>query len=151
MAAASQEQGGLLPQVAQVAIQSARYAAKQVKARIEGGTPDPKRFTYKDKGIMATIGRHAAVTELPSGPRFKGVLAWFMWLALHLVYITGFRNRLSALLNWGWNHITYDRHARLIFDPVKVSEPARELPPAAPVVRTKTGRVAAPQERRGPG
>jgi NADH dehydrogenase len=155
MAASTQEQGGLLPQVAQVAIQGARYAGKQVKARIEGRTPDPKRFTYKDKGIMATIGRHAAVTELPNGPRFKGALAWFMWLALHLVYIVGYRSRLAALLNWAWNYITYDRHARLIFDPVEASEPAkepvRELPPAAPVARAEADPVPAPQERRRPG
>jgi NADH dehydrogenase len=159
MAAATDDKGGLYPQVAQVALQSAKYAAKRVKDQLSGRTPDPKRFTYKDKGIMATIGRHAAVTELPRGPRFKGVLAWFMWLALHLVYIVGFRSRLAALLNWGWNHITYDRHARLIFDPVQASqpageparEPARELPAAAPVVRAKTDPVPTPQERRRPG
>jgi NADH:ubiquinone reductase (H+-translocating) len=158
MATSTQEQGGLLPQVAQVAIQGAKYAGKQVKARIEGRTPDPKRFIYKDKGIMATIGRHAAVTELPNGPRFKGVLAWFMWLALHLVYIVGYRSRLAALLNWAWNYITYDRHARLIFDPVEASEPAkeaakeaaRELPAAAPVARAEPDPVPAPQERRRP-
>jgi NADH:ubiquinone reductase (H+-translocating) len=63
---------------------------------------------------MATIGRNAAVTELPSGARFKGVLAWYMWLALHLAYIIGFRSRVAVLVNWIWSYLTYDRHARII-------------------------------------
>jgi NADH dehydrogenase len=157
MGAESDGKGGLLPQVAQVAIQSAKYAAKRVKASVEGRSPDPAPFKYKDKGIMATIGRHAAVTELPSGPRFKGVLAWFMWLALHLVYINGYRNRMSALLNWGWNHITYDRHARLIFDPVQSSQPASQpappaqlAPPATPAAPASTSDAKVPTPQQPP-
>ena len=63
---------------------------------------------------MATIGRNAAVAELPLHLRFRGRVAWLMWLGLHLVMLIGFRNRASVLLNWSWNYLTYDRGARLI-------------------------------------
>jgi NADH dehydrogenase len=63
---------------------------------------------------MATIGRNAAVTELPSGARFRGAPAWYMWLGLHLAYIIGFRSRVAVLVNWIWSYLTYDRHARII-------------------------------------
>jgi NADH dehydrogenase len=66
---------------------------------------------------MATIGRNRAVAQLPLGLRFHGFLAWVMWLALHLVYLIGFRNRLTVLFNWAWNYITYDRSGRLILEP----------------------------------
>ncbi len=109
-----------LPQVAQVAMQTGRHAARQIVHDLgrQPGLP----FGYRDKGIMATIGRHAAVTELPFGLILKGTLAWVAWLGLHLVYLIGFRNRASVLLNWAWNYVTYDRGARLIFD---ASEPPR--------------------------
>jgi NADH dehydrogenase len=63
---------------------------------------------------MATIGRNAAVSELSIGLKNTGFIAWIMWLALHLVQLIGFRNRLNVLLNWAWNYFTYDRSARLI-------------------------------------
>ena len=63
---------------------------------------------------MATIGRHAAVTELPGGRRLTGPVGWLAWLGLHLVYLMGFRNRASVLLTWAWNYLTYDRAARLL-------------------------------------
>jgi len=71
---------------------------------------------------MATIGRRAAVAEipLPGGRgqlRLHGTPGWLAWLGLHLVYLIGFRNRLSVLLNWGWNYLTWDRGPRLIFGP----------------------------------
>jgi NADH dehydrogenase len=77
---------------------------------------------------MATIGRNAAVTELPNGARFKGVLAWYMWLVLHLAYIVGFRSRIAVLVNWIWSYLTYDRHARIIV----AVEPQRRAAPAQP-------------------
>ena len=64
---------------------------------------------------MATIGRRAAVAELPPGGSACGARsAWLAWLGLHLVYLIGFRNRASVLLNWAWNYITWDRGPRLI-------------------------------------
>jgi NADH:ubiquinone reductase (H+-translocating) len=112
LAGAGDGKGGLLPQVAQPAIQEAKHAAQQIQHTLDG--TGRTGFVYKDRGIMATIGRNAAVTELPSGARFKGVLAWYMWLALHLAYIIGFRSRVSVLVNWVWSYLTYDRHARII-------------------------------------
>jgi NADH:ubiquinone reductase (H+-translocating) len=112
LAGAGDGKGGLLPQVAQPAIQQARHAGQQIEKTLQETAREP--FAYKDKGIMATIGRNAAVTELPNGARFKGVLAWYMWLALHLAYIIGFRSRVAVLVNWIWSYLTYDRHARII-------------------------------------
>ena len=63
---------------------------------------------------MATIGRRAAVAQLPGGIRFGGTLGWLAWLGLHLVMLIGFRNRANVLVNWAWNYLTYDRGARLI-------------------------------------
>jgi NADH:ubiquinone reductase (H+-translocating) len=131
LAAAGDGKGGLLPQVAQPAIQEAKHAAGQVQHTLQG-TPRTG-FEYKDKGIMATIGRNAAVTELPSGARFKGVLAWYMWLGLHLAYIIGFRSRIAVLVNWIWSYLTYDRHARIIVavEPARRRAPEASRPPAA--------------------
>jgi NADH dehydrogenase len=132
LAGAGDGKGGLLPQVAQPAIQEARHAALQIQHTLDG--TERTGFTYKDKGIMATIGRNAAVTELPSGARFKGVLAWYMWLVLHLAYIVGFRSRVAVLVNWIWSYLTYDRHARIIVavEPSRRPDTPAQPPPAAP-------------------
>ncbi len=87
-----------LPGVAQVAIQGAKYAAKEIKGRVEDNPPQ-KPFKYFDKGSMATISRFSAVA-LVGRIRITGFIAWLMWLAVHLVYLTGFKNRLSALGHW---------------------------------------------------
>jgi NADH dehydrogenase len=93
-----------LPQLAQVAIQSGRHAARQIRRSLAGQPSRP--FHYFDKGTMATIGRRAAVAELPGGLKLQGTPAWFAWLGLHLVYLVGFRNRFSVFLNWAWNYLT---------------------------------------------
>jgi NADH dehydrogenase len=132
LAGAGDGKGGLLPQVAQPAIQEARHTAQNIERTLKG---EPRTgFTYKDKGIMATIGRNAAVTELPSGARFKGVLAWYMWLALHLAYIIGFRSRVAVLVNWIWSYLTYDRHARIIVAVEQQRRPALAPSAAKPAV-----------------
>ena len=87
-----------LPGVAQVAIQGAKYAAKSIQRRLEGKPPLPA-FKYFDKGSMATISRFRAVA-LIGKLRFTGFIAWLMWLGLHLIYITGFKSRITALLHW---------------------------------------------------
>lgn len=114
MAAIDDGHGGLLPGVAQVAMQSGRHAATLIEREIvaEGDAHEP--FRYWDKGTMATIGRRSAVAELPHGIRLSGTLAWVAWLGLHLVYLMGFRNRASVFVNWAWNYLTWDRGARLI-------------------------------------
>ena len=71
---------------------------------------------------MATIGRRAAVAELPFRIRLWGTPAWLAWLGLHLVTLVGFRNRLSVFLNWAWNYLTWDCGPRLILRPDREPE-----------------------------
>jgi NADH dehydrogenase len=113
-AASPGEDGTPLPQVAPVAIQGGEHVGDQISRRLHGLPTQP--FHYVDKGTMATIGRRAAVAQLPFGIRFTGTLAWLAWLGLHLIQLMGFRNRLSVLLNWAWNYLTWDRAARIIVD-----------------------------------
>ena len=101
-----------LPQVAQPAIQGGHYVAREIVRRLAG--QQTVAFRYRDKGSMATIGRHEAVAEFPNGLRVSGFLGWLAWLGLHIVYLMGFRNRANVLLNWTWNYFTYDRAARLV-------------------------------------
>jgi NADH dehydrogenase len=105
----------VLPQLAPVAIQQGTHVAKSIRRRLDGRPLEP--FRYFDKGTMATIGRDAAVAELPLGIRFRGRLAWVAWLFLHLMYLVGFRNRLNVFVNWAYSYITWDRGARLIVRP----------------------------------
>jgi len=107
--------GGRLPQVAQVAIQGGRHAAAQILAD-QAGRPRTA-FRYRNKGMMATIGRRSAVTEVPGLPALHGLVAWLGWLSLHLVYLLGVRNRVSVFVNWAWNYFTWDRGPRLILRP----------------------------------
>ncbi|HSF99397.1 MAG TPA: NAD(P)/FAD-dependent oxidoreductase [Ornithinibacter sp.] len=87
-----------LPGVAQVAIQGSRFAAKQITRRLDGAETEP-RFQYVDKGSMATISRFSAVASIGRF-RFSGFIAWLLWLAIHLVYIIGFKHRVTTLLHW---------------------------------------------------
>lgn len=114
MAAIDDGDGGLLPGVAQVAMQSGAHVADLIRREVAGAGDVHEPFRYRDKGSMATIGRRSAVTELPHGIRLSGTVAWFAWLGLHLVYLMGFRNRISVFVNWAWNYLTWDRGARLI-------------------------------------
>ncbi|HUZ42712.1 MAG TPA: NAD(P)/FAD-dependent oxidoreductase [Acidimicrobiales bacterium] len=100
------------PQLAPVAIQSGRHCAKQILHVVHGEATTP--FHYHDKGIMATIGRNAAVAELPHGVVVKGRLGWLAWLGLHLWYLVGFRNRLRVLINWTWRYFDWPSGPRLI-------------------------------------
>ena len=133
MANASASDGRSHPQVAQVAIQSGRHAAGEVVRRITGHSTEP--FVYKNKGIMATIGRRSAVAELPSGLAITGTLGWLSWLFLHLLYLVGFRNRLSVLLNWAWSYATKERGPRLIFDSDEFNGTGNTAGPVLPNVR----------------
>ncbi|QWF21792.1 NAD(P)/FAD-dependent oxidoreductase [Nocardioides sp. LMS-CY] len=99
-----------LPGVAQVAIQGAKYAAKEIDRRLRS-KPSLGPFRYFDKGSMAIISRFRAVA-LIGRFRFTGLIAWLMWLALHLIYITGFKNRLTALLHWFVSFIGRGRSER---------------------------------------
>jgi len=111
--------GGQLPQLAQVAIQGGHHVAEQIMCTIERRPRSP--FAYVDKGTMATIGRRAAVAELPRNIRLTGGIAWLAWLGLHLVYLLGVRNRVSVMVNWAWNYLTWDRGPRLILRPEELA------------------------------
>jgi NADH:ubiquinone reductase (H+-translocating) len=115
LAASTGSDGRPLPQVAPVAIQQARYLARML-ADETTGRPTRDDFRYRDKGTMATIGRAAAVAELPGRIRLRGFVAWQAWLLLHLLMLVGFRNRAAVLFSWIWNYVTYDHAARLILD-----------------------------------
>jgi NADH dehydrogenase len=99
-----------LPGVAQVAIQGAKYAAKEIDNRLAGKAPQ-KPFKYFDKGSMAIISRFRAVAMIGK-LRLSGFVAWLMWLGVHLVYITGFKNRVTALLHWAVSFIGRGRSER---------------------------------------
>ncbi|WP_026370726.1 NAD(P)/FAD-dependent oxidoreductase [Kallotenue papyrolyticum] len=99
------------PQLATVAMQQGRHVARNLQRRLRGEALLP--FRYVDKGTMATIGRNAAVARI-RGLSLSGPLAWVVWLAVHLWYLIGFRNRLLVLINWAYNYFTYDRGARAL-------------------------------------
>jgi NADH dehydrogenase len=126
--------GGRLPQLAQVAMQGGEHAADQILRTI---ARRPRTdFAYHDKGVMATIGRRAAVAELPRGIHLTGGVAWLAWLGLHLVYLLGVRNRVSVFVNWAWNYLTWDRGPRLILRP---EETPHTPHPIADAIRTGDG------------
>ncbi len=93
------------PQLAQPALQEGRHAADQLLRLLNGEQTEP--FRYHDKGIMATIGRRSAVVQLARGARLTGTLAWFAWLGLHLMYLLGYRNRVSTLINLSWRYVAW--------------------------------------------
>jgi len=105
--------GRFLPQVAPVAMQQGRFVAAQIK-RLSKGEP-LQEFSYKDKGSMATIGRHKAIIQVKK-LKITGPIAWFGWLFLHLFYLLGGRNRIGTIAEWSWNYLTFDRGNRHIMD-----------------------------------
>ena len=98
------------PGVAQVAIQGARYAADRVRRRL-AGKPERGPFEYRDKGSMATISRFSAVASIGRF-QFGGFVAWLLWLAIHLVYIIGFKHRVTTLLHWAVSFVGRGRAER---------------------------------------
>jgi NADH dehydrogenase len=103
--------GKRVPGVAPAAMQSGPLAAKNIVRLMEGRSTVP--FRYRNKGDLATIGRHRAIAQFPNF-QVAGALAWWFWLFLHIMYLAGFRNRLSVLLEWAYSYFTYQRGARLI-------------------------------------
>ena len=104
--------GKPLPGVAQVAIQGGAYAAKTIRARVEG-KKETKPFHYFNKGDMAVIGRAAAVANI-FGFHLAGLFAWLTWLFIHLIYIVEFQSRVLVFIQWGFEYLTFSRGARLI-------------------------------------
>jgi NADH dehydrogenase len=104
--------GRPLPMVAPVAIQQGKHVARQILRR-ESSKP-LEVFKYRDKGQMATIGRRKAVVEMRPWLRFQGSLAWLTWLALHLAYLSGGRNRTSIFADWIWNYLVWTPRRTII-------------------------------------
>lgn len=104
--------GNPLPGVAQVAMQGGAYVAKTIVHRLEG-KPDTKPFHYFDKGNLAVIGRGAAVADIFK-LHLSGLLAWIVWVFVHLLYIVVFQNRVLVFIEWGFLYLTFNRGARLI-------------------------------------
>ena len=105
------ENGQPLSLLATVAQQEAKHAAENISRELH--ERPPKSFTYKDPGLLATIGRNAAVAHL-WGVSFSGFPAWVIWVGLHIYRLIGFRNRLIVMLNWAWDYFFYDSQVRLI-------------------------------------
>ncbi len=135
LAAARDEDGELLPQVAPVAVQQGEYLSDAVRSFLAEDEIPP--FRYKDPGMLAVVGRSHAVAQVFGGA-FTGFFAWILWALIHVAKLVGFRNRVLVLVNWAWNYIFYKRAVRLI------------LPVAGEVVEDE-GPVAAGREAAAPG
>ncbi len=121
-----EQDGKLLPGVAQVAMQEGGYVAKLIRKRLEHATLAP--FRYFDKGSLAVIGRASAVAQI--GPlHMSGLLAWLTWLFVHLMYLVEFSNRVLVFVQWGFLYLTYNRGARLITGPSESPQPCSEKQP----------------------
>ncbi|MDL1912334.1 NAD(P)/FAD-dependent oxidoreductase [Chloroflexi bacterium CFX6] len=103
--------GQPLPMLSTVAIQQGKSAAENIQRALKG--LEQKPFHYRDPGLLATIGRNAAVARI-WGLSFSGLVAWLIWVVLHIYRIIGFRNRLVVLINWAWEYFFYDNQVRLI-------------------------------------
>lgn len=132
--------GKPLPGVAQVAMQTGRYVAAVILAA-SNAKSKPGPFRYKDKGSLATIGRNSAVGVV-FGRKVNGLFAWLIWVFIHLVSLTGYRNKLIVMIQWAWAYVTWERGVRLITmkeQPIKANGPlsANSSEPATESVRLK--------------
>jgi len=116
------QDGKLVPGIAPAAKQMGRHVAQTIRARLAGKKSPP--FRYRDYGNLATIGRMAAVVDL-HGLRLSGLLAWWFWLAAHVFFLIGFRNRIVVLLNWFMAYWSYQRAARIIVGQRRSAPPSR--------------------------
>ena len=131
--------GQPVPGIAPAAKQQGRYVASVVKARIEG-RPPPAPFRYRHAGSLATIGRKAAVADF-GWLRLSGALAWWVWGVVHILFLSGMRNRMVVALEWFWAYLTYHPSTRLITGdiPIKArstAAPSTEGSPSRIVVGT---------------
>lgn len=129
LAALQQADGRPVPGVAPAAKQMGRHVADTLRRRLRGDTASVP-FRYADYGNLATIGRMAAIVHL-GRLQLSGVLAWWFWLAAHVFFLIGFRNRVVVLLNWAWAYWSYQRAARIILGdpPAAEDTQARPAPP----------------------
>src|SRR5258706_1374418 len=128
-AASVSEDATPLPGVASVAMQQGQYVAQIIRARLDGRVPTSP-FTYVDKGMLATVGRGYAIANV-RGVQLHGYVGWLTWLAVHILYLTGFQNRALVLLQWAWAYITYQLGARLV---PSAPQTLSTMGPAEPVI-----------------
>ncbi|MFI4898502.1 MAG: NAD(P)/FAD-dependent oxidoreductase [Phycisphaerales bacterium JB059] len=108
-----ESEGAEVPGVAPAAMQMGRHAGRTVAGILAGKPGARQDFVYRDKGALATIGRHRAVADL-GGRSFGGFFAWLLWAGVHVFFLIGFRNKLLVMIQWVWSYITFGRGARLI-------------------------------------
>ena len=102
------------PQLANVAINQGVNLAKNL-IKLSKNQTDLKEYEYKDKGSMATVGRHRAVVDVPKPKlHFRGYVAWLMWMGLHLLLILGVKNKIQIFINWIYKYFTWDQSLRLL-------------------------------------
>jgi NADH dehydrogenase len=121
LAAVKREDGRLVPGVAPAANQEGKLAARNVRRLIRG--EETKPFRYRNKGDLATIGRSRAIADFGK-VRITGRPAWLLWLVVHIMYLVGFRNRISVLIQWAYAYFTYQRGVRLITNAERVGRTA---------------------------
>ncbi len=126
--------GTMVPGVAPAAIQAGTHTGRNVLRAVGGAPLLP--FRYADKGMMATLGRAAAVTEIGRW-RFSGLVAWLAWLLIHILFLVGYRNRVAVLLQWAYHYATFEREARLIT--ATAACPTEGAPAAVPPPLARTG------------
>lgn len=121
-----------LPGLAAVAMQEGEHAGLCILADLQNKPRSD--FHYRDKGLMATIGRSRAVLQMGERLRLSGFIAWLAWLLVHVYYLIGFKNRLLVLFQWAWAYFTFKRGARLI---VEADETKHEIPWPGRILRTE--------------
>ncbi|CAN5478444.1 NAD(P)/FAD-dependent oxidoreductase [soil metagenome] len=140
MASLKQENGEPVPGVSPAAMQMGRLTAVNILNDMNGNARE--NFHYVNKGTMATIGRSKAIAEA-GGLKFKGFIAWLMWLFLHVFFLIGFRNRFAVMFDWFWAYLTRERSARLITGNADEMEDVHTSMPVSSVSQTK------PPKKRG--
>ncbi len=126
-----------LPGVAQVAMQSGKHAAKEIRHRLDGDST-PRPFHYFDKGNMATISRFSAIADL-GRVRLSGFIAWLAWLFIHIIYLIGFKNRVTTLLHWFVSFIGRGRSERTATEQQVFARRAMDRMESAPSTRVPSG------------
>lgn len=121
--ASLQQNGKPVPGVAQAALQQGKYVAESIRRRLADDPVEP--FVFRDKGTLATIGRASAVADV-KGLQLWGMPAWLAWLAVHIWFLIGFRNRFVVMIEWARSYFTYEKQARLITDAVHGLLPSPE-------------------------
>jgi len=118
--------GQVLPGLGATALQAGRHVGTTIQRLLDGKHPEP--FEFFNKGIMAQVGRGAAVVQLPTGGTMTGHLAWLAWLGVHLALLNGAEEKLSTFVDWGWSLLTHKRGKRIVLSDEDVASTQPEQP-----------------------